>query len=292
MNNANANLFKPLNDLEGSIRECIEIIKREREARLKAENANRQKDTILAVVAHELRNPLQSISGWLNLLRCGNLDQQNAEFAVEAIERGIKLQTKLIEDLFDAAQITSGKLRLNLREIEISPLISGVLNDLKILAEAKQIEIQAVSPPNLGRLTADAERLEQVLRNLLTNAIKFTPPSGKITVKTNRSKSGIEIEVCDTGRGIDASFLPHLFEPFTQFSRSDETNRNGLGLGLSIVRRIVELHGGNIVAESAGVEQGAIFKVQIPLNPTGALPELKRSQSFVGETKTLNQLYQ
>lgn len=259
-----ANLFKPLNEIEWIIDECFEFVRREHEIRLEAENANRRKDAFLAVVSHELRNTLNSIGGWVNLLCSGRLDESAAQQAVEAIKRGVKLQTKLVEDLLDVSQISSGTLRLNFRETEISSVIKGVLNDAGVLADAKQIELETTLEPDLGILTADSERLEQVLWNLVSNAIKFTPPQGKVSVRTKRTDSCIEMQVTDTGRGIEPEFLPQIFDPFSQSEPFSDGNQKGLGLGLSIVRQIVELHGGNINACSAGFNQGATFKVQIP----------------------------
>ncbi len=265
-----AELFKPFEKIECEIGECFKFARRSHESRLEAENAARRKDAFLAAVSHELRNTVHSIGGWVNLLCSGKLDESAAQQAVEAIQRGVRLQTKLVEDLLDASQIGSGRFRLNLRETEITPVIEGVLNDLAVLADAKQIELAATLAPDLGNLTADSERLEQVLWNLVSNAIKFTPPRGKVRVQTKRTDSGIEVQVTDSGRGIDADFLPLIFDPFSQAKPFIGGNQKGLGLGLSIVRQIVELHGGNISASSAGCNQGATFTVQIPYSSAPA----------------------
>lgn len=264
-------LFKPLDKFEDMVGECFEFIRREREARVRAETANRQKDEFLMIVAHELRNPLNLIVGWLELLQYEKLNEQAARRAIESINRGVKRQVKLIEDLLDVSQISNGKLRLNLREIEIAPIFEDVLNDFKVLAEAKQIELEANFAPDLGQLTADSHRLEQVLWNLLANAVKFTAPGGKICVTTERQELHLEITVSDTGQGIDSEFLPFVFEPFRQAEQSAIAKREGLGLGLSIVRRIIELHGGSIEADSAGCGQGAVFTIQLPKKQTAVI---------------------
>lgn len=264
MNDPLTNLLKPLNEIEWTIAECFDFVRREREIRLKAENDNRRKDEFLGVVSHELRNTLHSIGGWVNLLCSRKIDEPAAYQAIKAIKRGIKLQTKLIEDLLDVSQISSGKLRLNLREVEITALIKGVLNDVRVLADAKQIELEMALESDLGNLTVDSERLEQVLWNLLSNAIKFTPSGGKVSIKTKRTDCWVEMQVVDTGRGVDSEFLPLIFDPFTQSDPISDRKQKGLGLGLSIVRQIVELHGGNIEVHSAGCNQGATFTVQIP----------------------------
>lgn len=263
-----AALFKPLKNLEDTIGECREFIKREHAARECAEAANRQKDEFLIIIAHELRNPMNSIIGWLEMLQGEKLNEPTTKRAIEAIKRGVKLQAKILEDLFDVSRISTGKLRLNLHEIEVAPVLERVLNDFKVLAEAKQIEIKAIFSPNLGRLTADSYRLEQVLWNLLSNAVKFTANGGKIRVTAERQEFHLEIAVSDTGQGIDSKFLPFIFEPFRQAEHSVDERRDGLGLGLSIVRRIIELHGGSIKADSVGCGQGAVFTIRLPENPT------------------------
>lgn len=273
MSDAQTILYQPFDELKSKVGECFEIFERERSARIRAENDNRQKDAFLAIVAHELRNPLQSIVGWLELLRCETLEEPTGRRAIEAINRGVRLQTKIIEDLLDVYRITNGKLQLNLCETEIAPLIEGVLGDINNLVEAKRISIEASLAPDLGMLTADTARLEQVLWNLLSNGIKFTPPDGKIWVKAGRTRSGVEISIIDNGRGIESELLPRIFDPFIQSAPFSGGRENGIGLGLSIVRQIVELHGGNIRAESAGCEQGAKFTVRLPCVAPTFAPE-------------------
>jgi two-component system CheB/CheR fusion protein len=257
-------LFKPLEDLELTIGECLEFITREHEARIEAETANRQKDIFLAMVSHELRNPLHSMIGWIKLLRYGKLEESIAKQAMEAIERSIRAQTRLVNDLVDFSRISNGKLQLELREVEVAPIIENSLNDIQLSAEAKQIQLIRQINPNLGRIKADQQRLEQVMLNLLLNAVKFTPCGGEVKVKAERTVSEVEVKVTDSGRGIDSSFLPFVFDPFSQDNRLDHEKQIGLGLGLSIARQIIEQHGGAMVAESPGLGQGATFCVKFP----------------------------
>lgn len=266
MSDSPANLFKPFDEIERAIGECFEIVRVERERRRHAENAVRRKDEFLAAVAHELRNALHSTGGWLALLCSGELAETDARRAARAVKRGFKLQTKLVEDLMDASQISSGTFRLDLREIEIAPVIESVVNDFAVLAESKQIKIESFLSQSLKTLTADEDRLAQVLCNLLSNAIKFTPVKGRISVETKRTDCCVEIRVIDNGRGIAAEFLPLIFDAFSQSKPLRNGKQKGLGLGLTIARQIVALHGGNISASSAGCNRGATFTVQLPLN--------------------------
>ncbi|HVE56150.1 MAG TPA: HAMP domain-containing sensor histidine kinase [Pyrinomonadaceae bacterium] len=268
MNDSTAKLFKPFDETERIAGECFELIRRERENHINSQNTNRRKDEFLAFVAHEWRNTLNTMCGWLDLLGDIKLNE-NLLIAqgFAAIRRTAHLQMKLVEDLLDPSQTGSGKFRLNLRETNPSTIVETVLSNIKCLADAKKIKIEANLATDSENLTVDAERLEQVLLNLFSNAIKFTPPSGKIAIETKWLNLGVEIKVTDTGQGIDANFLPHIFEPFRQFSAFDaEGKQIGFGLGLSIVRQIVELHGGSIEVQSAGCNQGATFTIQIPDN--------------------------
>lgn len=267
MSDPTTSLFKPLEKFEETVGQCFELITREREARVRAETANCQKDEFLMMVAHELRNSMNTVLGWLELLQSEKLNEATARRAVESINRSAKRQAKLIEDLLDVSQISNGKFRLNLREIEIVPVFEDVLNDFEVLAEARQVKVEAVIAPDLGRLTADAHRLEQVLWNLLTNAVKFSADGGKIGVTARKTEPYLEIIVSDTGRGIDSEFLPFVFEPFRQAEHTDNGAREGLGLGLSIVRQIIELHGGSIRADSDGCDRGSVFTIRLPKNP-------------------------
>ena len=264
-------LFKPFEKFEETAGECIELLTREREARVRAETANRQKDEFLMIVAHELRNSMNSIVGWLELLRHEELSGPIARKAIESINRGVKRQVKLIADLLDLSQISNGKLRLDLREVEMVPVLEEALNEFKVLAEARQIELEVNFGRNLGRLTADSHRLEQVLSNLLANAVKFTGDGGKICVTAAQKELHLEITVSDTGQGIDSEFLPFVFEPFRQVEQNANGKREGLGLGLSIVRQIINLHGGTIKADSAGCGKGSTFTIRLPKKRTAVI---------------------
>ena len=285
MNDSTATLFQPFDKIEWMIGECFEIVRREQESRRSAESANRRKDEFLAAVAHELRNTLHSTGGWLALLGSGKLAETDAHRAVEALKRVFKLQTKLLEDLMDASQISSGTFRLDLREVAIAPVIESVVNDFEVLAQNKQIEVESSVSPNLGTLTADGERLAQVMCNLLSNAIKFTPVSGRISIKTRRTDCCVEMQVIDNGRGIAAEFLPLIFDSFSQIEPSSgDGQQRGLGLGLAIVRQIVALHGGSISAQSAGCGRGATFTVQLPHNLSG---EIQAKNLFHNKSENL-----
>ena len=240
-------------------------LQRERQARAEAEEANRAKDEFLAVISHELRTPLTPILTWSRLLRAGKLDEAATERAVEAIERAARSQAQLIEDLLDVSRITSGKLRLDVRPIELPSVVEAVVESVRPAAEAKGIRLEVVLDRNAGTVSGDPERLQQVVWNLVSNAIKFTPRAGRVQVRLQPVNSHLEIAVSDTGQGINPEFLPHVFERFRQADSSSTRAHGGLGLGLAIVRHLVELHGGRVRAESPGEGKGATFVVELPL---------------------------
>jgi two-component system CheB/CheR fusion protein len=237
----------------------------EQSARTAAEVANQTKDEFLSIVSHELRNPLNSMLGWTQLLRNREFDAAKTARALEAIERSAKAQAKLIEDILDTSRITTGKLDLDIREISLAPVLESAIGVARLSAEAKNIQIKAVLESEIIEVSGDPDRLQQVILNLLSNAIKFTPVEGRVTVKLECIGSFAKIKVSDTGQGISADFLPHVFERFRQANSSSNRSEGGLGLGLSIVEHLVELHGGQVYAESPGIGQGATFTVQLPL---------------------------
>jgi signal transduction histidine kinase/CheY-like chemotaxis protein len=241
------------------------LLSTEQEARKMAESANRIKDEFLATVSHELRTPLTSMLGWVRLLRSGNLDETNAAKALETIERNVKNQAHLVEDLLDIARITSGKMRLNVCSLDPSTAIHAAVDAVRPAAEAKNIRIQTILDSNAGPVLGDYERLQQVVWNLLSNSIKFTPKGGRISIQLERVESHIEITVKDTGKGIGYEFLPYIFNPFTQADGSINRSFGGLGMGLAIVKHIVELHGGTTVVSSEGEGHGATFTIKLPL---------------------------
>jgi PAS domain S-box-containing protein len=232
-----------------------------------AQNANRLKDEFIATLSHELRTPLTSILGWAHLLRAGQLDEKNAVSALETIERNARAQAQLIDDLLDVSRIITGKLRLDVRVVDPASFIESAIESLCPAAEAKDIRIQKVMDTGVVSVAADPARLQQVVWNLLSNAIKFTPKGGRVQVRLERINSHIEIAVCDTGTGISQEFLPFVFERFRQADQQTTRQHGGLGLGLAIVRHLVELHGGTVEAESQGEGQGATFIVKLPIVP-------------------------
>ncbi|BBD69807.1 multi-sensor hybrid multi-kinase [Nostoc commune NIES-4072] len=233
-------------------------------ARSAAESANRIKDEFLAVLSHELRTPLNPILGWTKLMRTRKLDQATSDRALETIERNAKLQTQLIEDLLDVSRILQGKLNLNFYRINLISVIEAAIETVRLSAQAKSIEIQTIIQPSLGPVLGDANRLQQVFWNILSNAIKFTPTGGQVKIKLEQIDSQVQICVTDTGKGIAPEFLPYVFDYFRQADSATTRKFGGLGLGLAIVRHLVELHGGTVQAQSLGEEQGATFIVKIP----------------------------
>ena len=250
-----------------------QVLAREQAARAEAEQANRIKDEFLAVLSHELRSPLNPILGWTRLLRHGNLDPARQRQALDTIERNAKLQAQLIEDLLDISRIMQGKLTLTVAPVRLAFVIAAAAETVSLAADAKQIQITLDLDPDVAPISGDAARLQQVVWNLLTNAVKFTNPGGQVTVALRQVPAAgslgpalAQLRVSDTGKGIEPQFLPHVFEHFRQADATTTRKFGGLGLGLAIVRQIVAMHGGTVGAESAGENQGAIFTVQLPLH--------------------------
>ena len=241
------------------------LLAAERLARENAESANRAKDEFLATLSHELRTPLNAILGWTHLMRGDPQDVEVRRDGLAIIERNTRAQVQLIEDLLDVSRITSGKLRLDVRPVDLVGVIRGALDAVHPAADARGVRVESVLDPRAGPVPGDPNRLQQVVWNLLSNAIKFTPRGGKVQARLERVHSHVEITVADTGQGIAAEFLPHVFERFRQADSSSTRTHQGLGLGLAITRHLVELHGGSIHAASAGPGQGATLVVQLPL---------------------------
>ncbi|MEB3281110.1 MAG: PAS domain S-box protein [Lyngbya sp.] len=240
------------------------LLKWEQAARAEAERANRIKDEFLAVLSHELRTPLNPIMGWTKMLQTRKFNPTQTAEALAVIERNVKLQTQLIDDLLDLAKILRGKLSLNTTSVALSAVIEAALETVKTAATAKSISLHPILP-DIGWVFGDAARLQQIIWNLLSNAIKFTPDGGRIDISLEKDGKQAKITVKDTGRGINPDFLPHIFESFRQENSSITRQHGGLGLGLAIVRQLVEAHGGTITAESRGVGLGATFTVRLPL---------------------------
>lgn len=280
--------------LEHANCEKDELLMREQSARSQAEAANRIKDEFLAVVSHELRTPLNPILGWSKLLQTGKLDPTTTQKALETIDRNAKLQSQLIEDLLDVSRILRGKLVLHKIELDLGLVMQSAIEMVRLSAEAKAIALTFTQPNSTSRslVYGDPNRLQQVVVNLLTNAIKFTPQNGQVTITLNCLSSNgsdfVQIRVADTGKGIHPDFLPYVFERFRQEDSGTTRNFGGLGLGLAIVRHLVELHDGKVEAKSEGVNCGATFIVTLPAVASysdNLLPEVK--QSFPQATGSL-----
>ena len=234
--------------------------------------ANRAKEEFLATLSHELRTPLNAMLGWTRLLRMGRLDAAGRMRALETIERNAHVQEQLIADILDVSRIVTGRLRLNLRPIELAPVVDAAIDTLQPAAAAKGVELSCTLA-RTGKVLGDPDRLQQVVWNLLANSIKFTPAGGRVSVSLGRLGASAVISVTDTGEGIQASLLPYVFDRFTQGDASVTRMHGGLGLGLSIVRHLVELHGGQVSARSQGIGQGAAFSVTLPLRTMPAIDD-------------------
>jgi PAS domain S-box-containing protein len=272
----------PLLNTDGDVREWIgactdvddqkraeeereRLLQSEHEARTQAEAANRFKDEFLATVSHELRTPLNAILGWSHMLVRGRLDEENTVHGLEVIERNARAQNQLIADLLDISRIITGKFRFEPDAVELIPTIKAAVETVRPAVSAKGIDLRLQLDPAAGPISGDANRLQQIVWNLLSNAVKYTPRNGRIEVQSRRQDSSAVIIVKDTGEGITPDFLPYIFDRFRQADASTTRHHGGLGLGLAIVRHLVELHGGTVFAASKGVGQGTTFTVTLPL---------------------------
>jgi signal transduction histidine kinase len=242
-----------------------QLLDSERDARSAAEDANRLKDDFLCTVSHELRTPLTAIHGWALMLRSGRLDVAQSDRALETIVRSARSQNQIIDDLLDVSSIISGKVQLNVAPLKLGSVIQAAVETARLAAESKGIHLSVLLDPAAETVTGDAERLQQVVWNLLSNAVKFTPNGGRVEVRLESANSHAEIVVADNGQGINPEFLPYVFERFRQEDSGTSRQHGGLGLGLSIVRNIVELHGGTVRAASLGLGKGATFTVALPI---------------------------
>jgi PAS domain S-box-containing protein len=272
--------------------QLVRLLAREQSARRDAEAANRMKDEFLATVSHELRTPLNAIAGWIQIIRKKNIEPEFLAHGLDVIERNVKMQTKIIEDILDVSRIITGKLNLTVTPVDLVPIIGAALDSVQLAAEAKGIEIKWSVDSKTGPVSGDPSRLQQVVWNLVSNAIKFTPAGGIVEVRLARVGSQAEIRVSDNGKGISGEFLPYVFERFRQADSTSARQHSGLGLGLAIVRHLVEMHGGTIQAESAGEGLGATFTVRLPLitiQKSKAVAEsAHRAQGDGGEPATGN----
>ncbi|MEH2413146.1 hybrid sensor histidine kinase/response regulator [Nostoc sp.] len=261
------------------LEERAHLLELEQVARAKAETANRIKDKFLAVLSHELRTPLSAILGWSKLLQTRVLDQAKISEALATIERNAILQVQLIEDLLDISRILQGKLTLNITKINLESTVLSALETMHLAAETKLIEVNTAFAPDVGQVMGDSTRLQQIVWNLLSNAIKFTPKGGKVEVRLEQADGYAQIIVSDTGKGISAEFLPYVFDYFRQADSTSTRSFGGLGLGLAIVRNLIEMHGGIVKADSHGEGKGAIFTVSLPLLPDES-PSLIDEQNY------------
>jgi signal transduction histidine kinase/integral membrane sensor domain MASE1/CheY-like chemotaxis protein len=250
---------------KGVEEEREQLLTREQAARTEAEEANRLKDEFLATLSHELRTPLTAMLGWLSMLRSGRLDAETSTHALATVERNAEAQAQLIEDLVDVSRIAGGKLKLDIEPVDLITVISAAIDIVRPAANARGVSLEVSAEAGVGPVAADAARLQQIIWNLLSNAVKFTPRDGRVNVSLRRFESSAEVEVRDTGIGIDADFLPRVFERFRQAEAALTRSQRGLGLGLAIVRHLIELHGGTVTAASDGEGQGATFTLRIPL---------------------------
>lgn len=260
--------------LERSLRHALAIAKaeeerrrllaREQAAREAAQEANRAKDEFLATLSHELRTPLNAILGWARMLAAGTLEGEKAARAIQTIERNAQVQVRLIEDLLDISRVATGKLQIAFAPADLAPLVESVVDSLRPAATAKNVSLMS-EPLQACQVMVDASRIQQVIGNLITNAIKFTPAGGVVTVSLRVVSHAAVIGVRDTGIGLDAAFLPHVFERFRQANSGTTREHGGLGLGLAIVQHLVRLHGGDVIAASDGRDRGSTFTVSLPV---------------------------
>jgi signal transduction histidine kinase/response regulator RpfG family c-di-GMP phosphodiesterase len=261
--------------------ERAQMLIREQAARAEAEQANQTKDEFLATLSHELRTPLTAILGWSHLLQTKTLDQENMERALETIERNARSQSQLIDDLLDVSRIITGKLRIDMRPVELVSIIEAAIDSMRPTAQAKSIKFEVTCDKTASQVSGDSNRLQQIVWNLFSNAVKFTPEGGRVNVSLERHGQHAQIAISDTGQGIDQRFLPFIFDRFRQADGSTTRKYGGLGLGLAIVRHLVELHGGTIKVQSEGVNQGATFTVLLPLKTENGKSEVEAELSTI-----------
>jgi signal transduction histidine kinase/CheY-like chemotaxis protein len=258
-------VFIDIDERKQTEQERIQLLHREHALRTQAEAANRAKDDFLATLSHELRTPLNAILGWTQTLQHGDADRATVQRALAQIDASANAQAKLINDLLNVADIGSGRMRLDIRPVNLVPLVDSIVESLHPAIMARDITFETAIDPDAGNLSGDPARLQQIVWNLLSNAVKFTPHGGHITLGLARAGSQIEISVADNGEGISGEFLPYVFDRFRQADASIKRRHGGLGLGLAIVRHLAELHGGTVVAESKGEGRGSRFAVQLPI---------------------------
>jgi PAS domain S-box-containing protein len=269
---------RDVTELNRAADERSQLLELEHAARLEAERASRMKDDFLATLSHELRTPLNAILGYAQLLRQGSISSDELPEALDIIERNARSQTQIIEDLLDMSRIISGKIRLDVQRVDLTTVVRAALDTVKPAAEARNIRLTSVLDPLVGPVRGDPARLQQVVWNLLSNSVKFTPKGGKVQVALERVNSHVEIVISDTGEGITPDFLPHVFDRFRQADATSTRRHSGLGIGLAIVKQLAELHGGSVRAKSPGPNQGSTFIISLPLSVTHEDdPEINRA---------------
>jgi len=277
-------------ELESQLAKSEEWLRREQVARAEAETANRMKDEFLATVSHELRTPLNAILGWSHMVNRGRLDPVASEQALESIERNARSQAQLVEDLLDVSRMIKGKVQLNLEKVDVVSVVNAAIDSVKLAADSKQIQLQLVLDKRVQSIVGDASRLQQVVWNLVSNAIKFTPARGTVTVQLKQQEDKVELSVVDSGQGMSPGFLKFAFDRFRQADASSSRSHGGLGLGLAIVKHLVELHGGYVSVSSPGVGRGSSFVVSLPVKPFPRWAAFNEtpSQSNVTPSQTLS----
>ena len=258
-------ILRDISERKRAEEEKSRLLASERAARSAAEHASRMKDEFLATLSHELRTPLNAIVGWSHLLLRGEPDDADFDQGLSTIERNARVQTRLIEDLLDMSRIISGKLRLDVQQVLPVTFVEAAINSVKPAADAKEIRLEQILDGHAGPVAGDPSRLQQVVWNILSNAIKFTPKGGRVQVILRRADSQIELSVADTGQGITPEFMPFVFDRFRQADASTTRKMGGLGIGLAIAKQLVDLHGGSISVRSPGEGMGSTFTVQLPL---------------------------
>jgi PAS domain S-box-containing protein len=248
--------------------ERVKLLERERAARAESDRANQLKDEFLAVCSHELRTPLTPILGWARMLKASPMDEKRTQHALDVIERNARIEMQLIEDLLDVSRIISGKLKLEMSRTDLVPVIRDAIESVRPAASAKGIRIDVSFDSILGEVSADAGRMQQVVWNLLSNAVKFNPRGGIVRIRLDQDDANVRVIVADEGEGIAPEFLPHMFERFRQADSSTTRAHGGLGLGLSIVKSLVDLHGGSVTAQSPGKGKGSTFTIELPRLPS------------------------
>jgi signal transduction histidine kinase/CheY-like chemotaxis protein len=265
-------LTEKVEKLNREILERKRAVERNKQLYIQAKEASRLKDEFLATISHELRTPLNAILGWIRIVRTNKFDHNLFEKAFETIERNARVQIQLIEDILDVSRIITGKVKLKVHPVDLVSIIESTVDSVRPMADNKKINLQMLFDSNSGVVSGDGERIQQIIWNLLTNALKFTPKGGSVEIKLQTSDSQVEIIVSDTGEGISVEFLPFVFERFLQADASKSRRHGGLGLGLALVRHLTELHGGTVEVQSEGIGKGTVFTVKLPI----FIPEVKQ----------------